>query len=421
MTPIRVGICTVVAFAVLAHGAVELWSSAILELTAALLLLALGLLAARQGELELRWNWLYAPLLFIGAYALLQRLTGFSVYPYASQLELLKAGSCLILFFLAIESFQSLEEWKTLAWFLIVLGFAVSLLALVQYFTFNGKLYWFRPLAPGIVPFGPFVNRNHFAGFVELTSPFGIALLVSGAVRKDKLPLLVVLSVVPIAALALSASRAGIVSFAFEFLLLMFLLRRKSNRKVQLMLAGGLAVAAAALAIWLGLGWTIQRFERSTPGDISSDRRVSMFKDTLRIVRDHPIAGTGLGTFENVYPRYESFYDGLIVDHAHNDYLELMSDTGLFGGAFIAAFVAILLWRGLSNLRAARSSLVRCLYAASFVACCGLLLHATVDFNFHIPSNALLFLLLAAMCTSKISEPHRSYPQPSTAARGFRS
>jgi O-antigen ligase len=419
MKPIRIGICALIAFAVLAHGAVEVWSSTTLEIGAAVLFVAWGVISARRQNVEVRWNWLCVPLLLFGAFALLQRLAGLSVNPYATQLELLKAGAYFLLFFLTIESFHDIEEWKSFVWFLIILGFLVSLLAIVQYFTSNGKLYWFRTLAAGVVPFGPFVNRNHFAGFVELTIPFGIALLLSSAVRKDKLPLLVVLTIVPIGALALSASRGGIVTFGFQFLLLTALLRKTGSRKVRLAFAGGLILVAALLAVWLGLGRTVQRFEHSTPGDISNDRRVSIFKDALKMIRDHPVAGTGLGTFETVYPRYESFYDGLIVDHAHNDYLELLAETGLIGGACIAVFIVLLAWRGFSNLRSAKGAFERSVYAGSLVACAGLLLHSMVDFNFHIPSNALLFLLLAAMATSDISGSRRSYPQQSTASRGF--
>jgi O-antigen ligase len=289
----------------------------------------------------------------------------------------------------------------------------VSLLAIVQYFTSNGKLYWFRLLPQGLVPFGPFVNHNHFAGFVELISPLGLAMLLFGAVRNDKLPLLILLSVLPIGALALSASRGGIISFLFECVLLTLLIRKSEQRRRQLLMAGGLALVAGFLAIWLGLGWTVERFEHSTPGDISRDRRVSIFRDTWKIVHDHPWIGTGLGTLEIVFPRYESYYDGLVVDHAHNDYLELLADTGLIGGVCALGFIALLTWRGLSNFRAAKNPVCRSFYSGAVVACAGLLLHSLVDFNSHIPSNALLFLLLAAIATSGIPEPRQSHPRPS--------
>jgi putative inorganic carbon (hco3(-)) transporter len=147
-----------------------------------------------------------------------------------------------------------------------------------------------------------------------------------------------------------------------------------------------------------------------TRADIARDRRVSIFKDTWRIVHDHPWTGTGLGTLEIVFPRYESYYDGRVVDHAHNDYLELLADTGLIGGTFMLGFVALLGWRGISNLRAAKDPMYRSFYCGSVVACTGLLLHSIVDFNLHIPSNALLFLLLAAMATCGIAEPRHGYP-----------
>src|ERR1700722_8044506 len=218
MTAIRVGICVLVVFSVLAHGAVEPWSTAILEIGAAGLFLLWGILSLRQRQIEIFWNWLYAPLLCLGAFALIQRFFGLTAYPYATKIELLKAAAYLLLFFLAVESFHSTREWKPFAWFLVGFCFFVSLLAIVQHFTFNGKLYWFRVLPEGVMPFGPFVNPNHFAGFVELTAPFGLALLLSGAVRRDKIPLLVFLPILPIGALVLSASRGGITSFLFELL-----------------------------------------------------------------------------------------------------------------------------------------------------------------------------------------------------------
>lgn len=411
MTPVRVGICILVAFTVLAHGAVESWSVFILEIGAALLFLLWGVLASRLERVEIHWNSLYWPLLTLGGFALLELLASLSFYPYATKTELLKAAAYLLVFFLAVESFRTRKQWQSFVWFLIILGSFVSLLAIVQHFTFNGKLYWFRVLPPGVVPFGPFVNHNHFAGFVEMTSPPGLAMLLAGAVRRDKLLLLILLSVLPIGALALSASRGGIISFLIEFALLTALVYRKDDAKRQLLMAGGLAFVAVVLAVWLGLGWTVERFERSTPGDLSRDRRVSIYKDTWRIIEGHPWTGTGLGTLQSVFPRYESYYDGFVVDHAHNDYLELLAETGLIGGLCMLGFVSLLVWQGLSNLRRANDPGSRSLYSGALVGCLGLLIHSMVDFNLHIPSNALLFLLLAAITTSGVAVKRESFPQ----------
>jgi len=120
-----------------------------------------------------------------------------------------------------------------------------------------------------------------------------------------------------------------------------------------------------------------------------------MYKDTWRIFVDHPWIGTGLGTLQFVYPRYESRYDGYVVDHAHNDYLELLADTGVAGGFCGIAFLVLLFRQGFLNLRSATTPFGVAFHSGGLAACSGLLLHSAVDFNLHIPSNALLFFLIA--------------------------
>jgi O-antigen ligase len=407
MKAIRVGICALVAFEVLAFGGVEPWAEGILELGASVLFLFWGILAIRGRRAEIHWNWLYLPLLGLGVIALAQNLSGLSAYPYLTKIELLKWGAYVLLFFLTSESFGAASQEIQLILFLVLLGFCVSLFAIVQNFTSDGKLYWMRPLLHGGAPFGPYVNRDDFAGFVELTAPLGVALLFLGALRREKLVTLALLTVVPVGALVLCASRGGIASFFFESVLLLLLARGRQVGRMQLLATAVFGLLAAIFIVWLGVGEAVQRFERLTPSGISRDRRVSIYRDTWEIFVQHPWAGTGLGTLVAVYPRYESFYDGLIVDHAHNDYLELLADAGLAGGICGLAFIGLLFWRGLTRLRACERRLDRAICAGALTACAGLLLHSLVDFNLHIPANALIFLLLASLATSEIREPGR--------------
>jgi O-antigen ligase len=407
MKAVRAGICALVAFEVLAFGGVEPWGEGILEIGAAVLFLLWAVLAIHRRQAEVHWNWLYLPLLGLGLFALLQCAFGLSAYPYATKIELLKWGAYVLLFFLAFESFRTVEQVKRFVWFLVIFGFFVSLFGIVQHFTFNGKLYWSVTVPPGAGPFGPFVNRDDFAGFIELTAPLGLALLLFRVWRREHLTLLFLFTIVPIGALILSASRGGIIGFVFEFVLLVFLSRARRVGRKQLLGATALALVAGAFIVWLGVSEAIQRFEQLTPEEISRDFRVSMYRDTWHIFIHHPWAGTGLGTLRAVYPRYASFYNGLIVDHAHNDYLELLADTGLAGGLCGLAFVVLLFWRGFANLGAAESRMSRALYAGTLAACAGLLVHSLVDFNLHIPSNALIFLLLASVSTSDMTEPSR--------------
>ncbi len=411
MKAIRVGICALVTFSALAHGVVEAWSEAVLEIGAAALLVLWAVLAIRQRRMEIRWNPLGWPLLAFGGFVLLQYVARLSVYPYLTKIELLKLAAYLLLFFLMLETFRTQKEWQGFVWFLLVLGFAVSMFGIIQHFTFNGKLYWFREMRYGGIPFGPYVNRNHFAGLMELIAPQGLAVLLLRAVRRDQLPLVGLFTLLPIGALFLSASRGGIVSFLVELgLLAIFIWTPRGGRKS---LAAGAIVLllAGVLVAWLGVGRALDRFAKFQSLEVSEERRLVMIKDTWRIFLDHPLVGTGLGTLVSVYPRYESFYDGKVVDHAHNDYVETLAETGIVGGLCCLAFIVLLFRSALVNLRASYDSLDLAIHLGASVACVGLLAHGLADFNLHIPSNALLFFLLAALASTPIPPPENQHMQ----------
>jgi hypothetical protein len=219
MNAVRIGIYALVAFAVLSFGGVEPWGQGLLEIGAAGLFAVWGFIAARQRMVESHWNWLYLPMLGLLCLALVQCAFRLSVYPYVTKVELLRWFAYALLFFLTCQSVRTEKQVKQFVWFLMILGFIVSLFGIVQHFTFNGKLYWLVPVPDGANPFGPFVNADHFAGFVELTVPLGLALLLFPSRHRDKVPLLLLFTIVPIGAVLLSASRGGILGLMVELFL----------------------------------------------------------------------------------------------------------------------------------------------------------------------------------------------------------
>jgi O-antigen ligase len=413
MRAIRIGICIAVAFAVLAHGAVEAWSEAALVILAAVLLGVWCLRALVFHRTELHLPAFLLPVFLLTAYALAQWLLGISVYPYLTRVEFLKLAAYLAVLFLAAQVFRNLEEFRPFLWFLLFFGFLVALFGILQHLTFNGKLYWLRELSESGYPFGPYVNRNHFAGLMELIAPLGMALLLFRGVPRDQLPVVGLLTVFPVAALFLSASRGGVVSFLFQLLLLGILSWTRQGRKRALALGLIVLLFASAFVFWIGVVPTWQRFQRIEAGEVVQNRRTTILKDSWRIVRDYPWLGTGLGTFETVYRRYESYYDGKVVNHAHNDYIELMVETGAVGTLCAAAFLFLLYRRALFRRGRDDSPFAAGARLGALVACSGLLLHGLVDFNLRIPSNALLFLLLAWLAAS----PWRQAPVIPLAAK----
>ena len=112
--------------------------------------------------------------------------------------------------------------------------------------------------------------------------------------------------------------------------------------------------------------------------------------------------GTGLGTLQIVYPAYETLYDGRVVNHTHNDYLELLAEAGILGVLCSGWFIGVLFLESLKGLRNLRSSFNSALNLSGLIGCCGILVHSLVDFNLHIPANALLFFIAAHLATVRI-------------------
>lgn len=294
------------------------------------------------------------------------------------------------------------------------LSFFVSVFGILQHLTFNGKLYWFRSLRFGGLPFGPYVNRNHFAGFAELLIPIALVPLVLGKVRRERLVLVGLFALVPLIALFLSASRGGIISFVVQMvsLFLLLLIRRIRSRYV---LAGGVLVMCAVLAVsWIGVQQVLQRFSSMKSLEVTSGKRASMRSDTWHIFLDHPALGTGLGTIQLVFPPYESNYDAKVVNHAHNDYLEALAETGVPGGLCCLWFLGVLFVESLRGLKDLGSSFASAVNLSGFIGCTGLLVHSLVDFNLHIPANALLFLVAAFLATARpqSASPEAAPPGP---------
>ncbi|MGH9704144.1 MAG: O-antigen ligase family protein, partial [Candidatus Acidiferrales bacterium] len=118
-----------------------------------------------------------------------------------------------------------------------------------------------------------------------------------------------------------------------------------------------------------------------------------------------PWRGTGLGTLVAAFPKYETYYDGKVVDHAHNDYVETISDLGIPGAICGVAFLIIFVGSSLSKILERQSSFSMAFHVGAFVGCCGLLIHGLVDFNLHIPANAFLFFVQAFLATGPVLEP----------------
>jgi O-antigen ligase len=133
------------------------------------------------------------------------------------------------------------------------------------------------------------------------------------------------------------------------------------------------------------------------------DGRLIVYSDTVRMIGDHPW-GTGLNTYEDVFRRYQTYRPGLLFDHAHNDYLEIIAEWGLLPAAIFWGGIAFVLLKSSRVFIESDSSEVRGILLACIGSILSIMLHSLVDFNLQIPSNALLFYALVgvALATSSM-------------------
>ncbi len=404
MTFLRVGLCALIIFAVAAHGGVEDWARAVLETGVGFLFLIWALHFYYNEQEQLAFSPLLPPLAMFFLVGLSQWFFRATVSPYSTRIGLLLLLAALLFLFLCVQVFRTLQDWRSFVWFGMGFGFLVSVYGILQHLTFNGKLYWVRELRYGGIPFGPYVNRNHFAGLMELLIPLALVPLVLGKVRRERLAVVALFAVMPITALFLSASRGGIVSFCVQFAFLVYLLLRRRGLAKRLLAVSAVLLAALMIVTWLGVGRILQRFSSLQTLEVTEGKRAAMRKGAWHIFLDHAFIGTGLGTLQIVYPPYETLYDGKVVDHAHNDYLEALAETGVLGGLCCAWFLGVLFLKSFSLFRQSDFSFPGALQLSGIVACAGFLVHALVDFNFHIPSNLWLFFLMAHLATTQIEQ-----------------
>src|SRR6185437_2474168 len=195
--------------------------------------------------------------------------------------------------------------------------------------------------------------------------------------------------------------------FVFEVGVLALIIYVARSKKSQ-MVPFAIVLLAALLAVgWLGTNRILDRFS-SHADELTANRRVTMLKGTWHVFLDHPLIGCGLGTLVAVYPRYEPHYDGKIVDHAHNDYVETLAETGIAGGICLLAF--FLLWLRETRMRLVReqTSFSKAIHVAGVTSCAGMAVHSFVDFNLHIPANGLVFLVMIALSTAPVLERMRT-------------
>jgi O-antigen ligase len=218
--------------------------------------------------------------------------------------------------------------------------------------------------------------------------------------------------IVMLTALLASRSRMGIIAAVSSLVVMLAL--SGLQRRAAAWLAALIMICVTILVLWVGAGSAFGRFGNiSNEYTSSEESRLSLWRDTARLVRGHPFVGSGLGTFPVAFTSVQTTFPGKFVNHAHNDYLELASDLGIPAALLFFGSVVLLLVRLAKRTVSSGAGLDRAVALGCLGSIAAILLHSLTDFNLYIPANALLFSLIlglaAAICAPRPAPGRQQY------------
>ena len=358
-----------------------------------------------------------------------------SMERYQTVSHLLLLVTYLTAFFLTLFLCRDRNAKKRLVFALVSLGAFEALYGLIQYLTGWQQIFAYVKKYYLEEATGTYINRNHFAGFLEMILPFVIVLALrwtyllskntsgrAGTFRKlvSRTELVSVvfwlfLAIVILAALILSRSRMGIISALVSLVAILALAGTSTvGPRARAAVAAVFFLGVLGLVVWIGSDPVMSRFETlGQEYNLSGQSRVSIWHDTLGLIRQHPFLGTGLGSFFVAYTSVQTAFLNLLVEHAHCDYLEVATELGLPGAILVFGSIFWVLAQSARRYGKLEERFDKAVSLACIGSIGAILVHSLADFNLYIPANALVFTMILAMAWSSAhpeSPPRREIP-----------
>jgi O-antigen ligase len=357
----------------------------------------------------------WLPVLSLSALGFLQATATLSADPYSTRfvvLQLLALTACLILLYRYADTASRLR-W--LVYFVIGVAVASAIYGILRQATQHSPGF----LLPKIKPqqgYGQFINKNHFAFLLEMAFGLGLGMMLAGAIKRERVLLLVAVLLPIWTGLVLSNSRGGILAMLAQVVVAGLLLASMKEPGLRMINSVGLRlglVAALVAVVLLGVFWlggdrlVGSLDSASSEMSVNADglrqgvTRNEIWRATGKMFQAHPMLGVGLGGYWVAITAYHDASGTMTPQEAHNDYLELLSSGGLVGLALGVWFVVAVVRRVLKNLRSS-NHFSRAVCFGAVIGLCGVAVHSLVDFGLHMMVNALVFVTLVMMATARI-------------------
>ncbi len=341
-----------------------------------------------------------------------------SLSPLQTFREGMEILAYVVLGFLVIMTVNSGRRFRRLIYVLAGMGVFQALYGMFELYRDNPRILFYEKNINLDVVTGTFVSQNHLTGYFEMVIPLTAGLILArmdifaltGKKLKDSLihisskgmavNLILSAAVLVMAGgLVLARSRSGAFSLVLIFILFAGMstlgFGKTPSGRWQIKWALRVLFALVVIfALYAGIESTMQRFSLET---LAQEQRPQFWSNTLDIMVDFPLFGTGLATFASVYPAYENFGIYGLLQHAHNDYLEYFSGLGLVGMIFFLGGILYIVFFSVSEWRKRRNAYIKGLAMGAFISLIVIGVHSFTDFNLHIPANMIVFTVILAL------------------------
>jgi O-antigen ligase len=402
----------VVIFTALAYGTVHQPIIALFYLTITVLVILWAIDSFSSGTVKYSGSYLQIPIYAAAAYGFVQVIhfgwvttagvdnipRTISLDPYSTEANAVHFLALGLLFSIMLVLFDGAKRLKTVVTVITVFGFIFAFFAILQGVLSPTKIYgiYERQFA---TPYGSFVNRHNFAAYMEMTIALPLAMVMTGAIKRDLRLLYLTAILLMAVALFLSGSRGGLVSLIAEVIVLAMMTTRlhgAKNLAMRIALAGALLVAVIAGAIFVGGESSLTRIAESASSKDVSTNRTHIWGVTVDVIKNNFPFGDGLGAFGVAYTPTDN-HNGLErVEQAHNDYLQTVADGGIIGLLIGGVFLVLLVRTVGENIRS-RNQFRRAVATGAVAGIVAVLVHSVFDFVLHTTAVTVLFLVLLAL------------------------
>ncbi len=346
-----------------------------------------------------------------------------SLSPALSSYELLKYLCYGIFAFLVYAHVRTRNEARFVVFVMMAAGLFESLYGLEEYFGGTYRIFGWKNTYYAGNAFGTFVNRNHFSAFLEMVLALSVGYLLARAdffsLKKglslrekivwfghERFQKTIIAGIAPVilgVGIVFSKSRSGVIIFLMSLLLMIIFISLGGGKKGiggisgsprLRRIVGVIFALVAGIAIWRGLAPVLERFSREL---IETEQRPILYRYTLDMIRAFPFFGVGPGCYLYGYNMAERENTPNLTTHAHNDYLEVLAESGVVGGgALIAAALAALAALA-AGWKRRHDFFVRGVMLGCIAGIAGMLIHSFTDFSLRMPANAAYFVALYAL------------------------